>query len=109
MRDMVGFTLRKAGFEVVEAEDGQKALEKLQQTTVDLVITDINMPNMDGITLVSRLRALGAFRSTPILILTTEGGEDKKAQGARGWCTGWIVKPFAPDKLLQVVNKVCPL
>jgi two-component system, chemotaxis family, chemotaxis protein CheY len=109
MRDMVGFTLRKAGFEVVEAEDGQKALEKLQQTTVDLVITDINMPNMDGITLVSRLRALGAFRSTPILILTTEGGEDKKAQGRAAGATGWIVKPFAPDKLLQVVNKVCPL
>ncbi len=109
MRDMVGFTLRKAGFEVLEAEDGQKALEKLQQTTVDLVITDINMPNMDGITLVSRLRALGAFRSTPILILTTEGGEDKKAQGRAAGATGWIVKPFAPDKLLQVVNKVCPL
>lgn len=109
MRDMVGFTLRKAGFEVVEAEDGQRALEKLQQTPVDLVITDINMPNMDGITLVSRLRALGAFRSTPILILTTEGGEDKKAQGRAAGATGWIVKPFAPDKLLQVVNKVCPL
>lgn len=109
MRDMVGFTLRKAGFEVLEAEDGQKALEKLQQSPVDLVITDINMPNMDGITLVSQLRALGAFKSTPILILTTEGGDDKKAQGRAAGATGWIVKPFAPDKLLQVVNKVCPL
>lgn len=108
MRDMVGFTLRKAGFDVVEAEDGQRALSLLEKTRVDLVITDINMPNMDGITLVGRLRALAAFRSTPILILTTEGGEEKKAQGRAAGATGWIVKPFEPDKLLQVVNKVCP-
>lgn len=109
MRDMVGFTLRKAGFEVLEAEDGQKALDQLEKAAVDLVITDINMPNMDGITLVSRLRRLGAFKSTPILILTTEGGDDKKAEGRAAGATGWIVKPFAPDKLLQVVSKVCPI
>lgn len=108
MRDMVSFTLRKAGFEVLEAEDGQDALAKLEKTPVDLVITDINMPRMDGITLVTRLRALPAFRSTPILILTTEGGDDKKAQGRNAGATGWIVKPFAPEKLVQVVNKVCP-
>lgn len=108
MRDMVGFTLRKAGFDVLEAEDGQRALSVLEKTKVDLVITDINMPNMDGITLVGRLRALAAFRSTPILILTTEGGDDKKAQGRAAGATGWIVKPFEPEKLLQVVNKVCP-
>lgn len=108
MRDMVSFTLRKAGFDVLEAEDGQDALTKLEKTPVDLVITDINMPRMDGITLVTRLRALQAFRSTPILILTTEGGDDKKAQGRSAGATGWIVKPFAPEKLVQVVNKVCP-
>lgn len=108
MRDMVSFTLKKAGFDVLEAEDGQDALVKLEKTSVDLVITDINMPRMDGITLVTRLRALPAFRSTPILILTTEGGEDKKAQGRTAGATGWIVKPFAPEKLIQVVNKVCP-
>lgn len=108
MRDMVGFTLRKAGFDVIEAEDGQRALAVLEKSPVDLVITDINMPNMDGITLVGRLRGLPAFRSTPILILTTEGGEDKKAQGRAAGATGWIVKPFEPEKLLQVVNKVCP-
>jgi two-component system chemotaxis response regulator CheY len=108
MRDMVSFTLRKAGFQVLEAEDGQKALAMLEKSPVDLVITDINMPNMDGITLVTRLRGLGSFRSTPILILTTEGGDDKKAQGRAAGATGWIVKPFAPEKLLSVVNKVCP-
>jgi two-component system chemotaxis response regulator CheY len=108
MRDMVGFTLRKAGFDVIEAEDGQRALAVLEKSPVDLVITDVNMPNMDGITLVGRLRGLPAFRSTPILILTTEGGEDKKAQGRAAGATGWIVKPFEPEKLLQVVNKVCP-
>jgi len=108
MRDMVSYTLKSAGFEVVEAEDGVGALALLASTTVDLVITDINMPKMDGVTLVKELRGRSAFKSTPILILTTEGGEDKKAQGRAAGATGWIVKPFAPDKLLQVVNKVCP-
>ncbi|CAN1558113.1 CheY FOG, CheY-like receiver [Rhabdaerophilaceae bacterium] len=108
MRDMVTFTLKKAGFNVVEAEDGKLALDYLSKTPVDLVITDINMPNMDGITLVTRLRGLPAFRSVPILILTTEGGGDKKAEGRAAGATGWIVKPFSPDKLLQVVDKVCP-
>ncbi len=109
MREMVGFTLKGAGYEVVEAEDGVRALAVLAGTKVDLVITDINMPNMDGITLDRQLRAKPNFMSTPILILTTEGGEDKKAAGRQAGATGWIVKPFAPEKLLQVVNKVCPL
>jgi two-component system, chemotaxis family, chemotaxis protein CheY len=108
MREMVGFTLRGAGYEVVEAEDGVHALSVLSGTKVDLVITDINMPNMDGVTLVKQLRAKPTFMSRPILILTTEGGDDKKAAGRAAAATGWIVKPFAPDKLLQVVGKVCP-
>jgi two-component system chemotaxis response regulator CheY len=108
MRDMVGFTLRGAGFEVLEAEDGVRALSVLSTNSVDLIITDINMPNMDGVTLVKQLRAKPNFKSTPILILTTEGGDAKKAEGRAAGATGWIVKPFAPDKLLQVVNKVCP-
>jgi len=107
MRDMVGFTLRGAGFQVLEAEDGAKALSLLGNARVDLVITDINMPIMDGITLVKQLRQKPNYRSTPILILTTEGGDDKKAEGRAAGATGWIVKPFAPDKLLQVVNKFC--
>jgi two-component system, chemotaxis family, chemotaxis protein CheY len=108
MRDMVSYTLKSAGFEVLEAEDGAKALAVLEKTPVDLVITDVNMPVMDGVTLVRRLRALAHFRATPILILTTEGGDDKKSQGRAAGATGWIVKPFAPDKLLQVISKVCP-
>ncbi len=108
MRDMVAFTLKGAGFDVVEAEDGVKALALLGSTAVDAIITDINMPNMDGVTLVKQLRAQAKFKSTPILILTTEGGEDKKQAGKDAGATGWIVKPFAPDKLLQVINKVCP-
>ncbi len=105
---MVGFTLRNAGYEVLEAEDGVRALSVLSSASVDLIITDINMPNMDGVTLVKQLRAKPNFKSTPILILTTEGGESKKAEGRAAGATGWILKPFAPDKLLQVVNKVCP-
>ncbi|MCA0406753.1 MAG: response regulator [Proteobacteria bacterium] len=108
MRDMVSYTLKSAGFEVLEAEDGAKALTVLEKTPVDLVITDVNMPNMDGVTLVRKLRAIDHFRATPILILTTEGGDDKKSQGRAAGATGWIVKPFAPDKLLQVISKVCP-
>jgi two-component system chemotaxis response regulator CheY len=108
MRDMVSFTLKGAGFEVLEAEDGVRALSVLSSNAVDLVITDINMPNMDGVTLTKQLRAKPNFKSTPILILTTEGGEEKKAEGRAAGATGWIVKPFAPDKLLQVVKKVCP-
>ncbi len=108
MRDMVSFTLKSAGFDVVEAEDGAKALDLLAATAVDAIITDINMPNMDGVTLVKRLRAQPKFKATPILILTTEGSDDKKAQGRNAGATGWIVKPFAPEKLLQVLNKVCP-
>jgi two-component system, chemotaxis family, chemotaxis protein CheY len=107
MRDMIGFTLRGAGFDVVEAEDGVKALSAVANTSVDLVITDVNMPNMDGITLVKQLRGKANFKSTPILILTTEGGDDKKAEGRAAGASGWIVKPFVPDKLLQVVNKFC--
>ena len=108
MRDMVSFTLKSAGFDVVEAEDGAKALDVLARTAVDAIITDINMPNMDGVTLVRRLRAQQKFKATPILILTTEGGDDKKAQGRSAGATGWIMKPFVPEKLLQVLNKVCP-
>ncbi len=108
MRDMVGFTLRGAGFEVVEAEDGVKALSLLDKTSVDLIITDINMPNMDGVTLTRNIRSRPSHKSTPVLILTTEGGDAKKADGRAAGATGWIVKPFAPDKLLQVVQKVCP-
>ena len=108
MRQMVSFTLKSAGYNVVEAVDGQDALEKASSRSFDLVLTDQNMPRMDGISLTKKLRESPQFKTTPILILTTEGGDDKKAQGRAAGATGWIVKPFEPEKLLQVVNKVCP-
>lgn len=108
MRDMVSFTLKGAGFDVLEAVDGQDALSKVLGKRIDVVITDINMPNMDGITLVKELRGQPDFKSTPILMLTTESDDGKRNEGRAAGATGWIVKPFDPDKLLQVVNKVCP-
>jgi len=108
MRDMVSFTLKGAGYEVIEAHDGKMALERLAGIKVDLVITDVNMPNMDGITLCKHLRADPVHRVTPILVLTTEGDASKKNEGRAAGATGWIVKPFEPDKLVQVVQKVCP-
>lgn len=109
MRDMVSFTLSGAGFEVTEAEDGVLALESLKDNTrFDLVITDLNMPNMDGFGLIENLRANAAYKYTPILMLTTESDAQKKERGKLAGATGWIVKPFNPEKLVQVVNKVCP-
>jgi two-component system chemotaxis response regulator CheY len=106
MRQMVEFTLKEAGHQVVAAEDGRAALELAKGMTADLVITDINMPNMDGITLIRELRALPAFKFTPILTLTTESTTEKKMEGKDAGATGWIVKPFNPEKLLATVNKV---
>lgn len=108
MRDMVSFTLKGAGFTVREAADGKLGLDELKRGPVDLIITDLNMPNMDGIGLIKAVRADPAHKSTPILILTTESDDAKKTEGRSAGATGWIVKPFDPDKLVQVVNKVCP-
>lgn len=106
MREMVSFTLREAGHDVSEAEDGVEALEFAKKTPVNLVITDVNMPNMDGITLTSELRTLDDYKFIPILILTTETGTAKKEQGKVAGATGWIEKPFDPDHLLATVNRV---
>jgi two-component system chemotaxis response regulator CheY len=108
MRDMLSFTLKQAGYTVVEANDGQDALTKSKGQAFDLVITDVNMPGMDGIALVKELRKTGNYRTTPILVLTTESDREKKDEGRRAGATGWIVKPFNPEKLLQTVKKVCP-
>lgn len=108
MRDMMTFTLKGAGHDVIEAEDGAAALEALGSASVDLVITDVNMPRMDGLTLVEKLRGLTHMKSVPILILTTESDEDLRARGRAAGATGWIVKPFNPSKLLSIVDKVCP-
>jgi two-component system, chemotaxis family, chemotaxis protein CheY len=106
MRRLVGYTLRGAGHEVLEAEDGEDALRVLGTERVDLVITDVNMPKMDGIELVRRLRALPEFKATPILLLTTESDPEKKKQGKEAGATGWITKPFQPDQLVAAVTKV---
>ncbi|HQT79355.1 MAG: response regulator [Rhodospirillales bacterium 20-64-7] len=108
MRDMVAFTLRKAGYEISEAEDGKKALAVLATGSFDLIITDLNMPVMDGITLIKTVRTGARQRSIPILILTTEVDATKKAEGKAAGATGWLVKPFSPEKLVEVVQRVCP-
>ncbi len=108
MRQMVSFTLRQGGFEVIEAEHGQDALNKLQGTAVDLMITDLNMPVMDGIALIQNARKLPAMKTKPILMLTTEGLASRKEQGKAAGATGWIVKPFDPDKLLLTIARVLP-
>ena len=106
IRKMLVVTLKGAGYEVIEAADGQEALEKAKVTTVDLVLTDQNMPRMDGLTLIRNLRAMPAYRSVPILMLTTESGDAMKMQGKAAGATGWMVKPLGPQKLLEVMKKV---
>lgn len=106
VRQMVGFTLKAQGYEVIEASDGKDALLKLGKQKVDMLITDLNMPNLDGIGLIKGARALPACKFIPIIMLTTESQESKKQEGKAAGATGWIVKPFNPEQLLAVVRKV---
>ena len=106
IRRMISFTLRSAGHEVIEACDGMEALNQLKLRAVDLVISDINMPRMDGIELTRQLRALDRHKSTPILLLTTESDPAMKAKGKQAGATGWLVKPFQQDQLLGVVATI---
>ena len=106
IRQMVGFTLKRAGFEVLEAVDGKDAISQLDTTTIDMMITDLNMPNMDGIELIKELRTKPQYKFIPIVMLTTESQDEKKQEGKAAGATGWIVKPFKPDQLLAVINKV---
>jgi two-component system, chemotaxis family, chemotaxis protein CheY len=111
MRQMVAFTLTNAGFTVIEAEDGKDAVNKVKaagQVKLDIVVTDLNMPEMDGITLIKELRKLSTFKFTPILMLTTEAAMEKKQEGKEAGATGWIVKPFNPEVLLKTIAKVLP-
>jgi two-component system chemotaxis response regulator CheY len=107
MRDMVAFTLSSAGFQVSQAEDGKKALVLLATNPVDVLITDLNMPVMDGVALIRAVRSDPKWRRLPILMLTTESDANKKAEGKNAGATGWLVKPFNPEKLVEVVNRVC--
>jgi two-component system chemotaxis response regulator CheY len=106
MRQMVSFTLKSAGYHVVEAVDGQDAWEKSGSRDFDLVLTDQNMPRMDGLGLTRRLRENPRFKTTPILILTTESSDQMKQAGRGAGATGWMVKPFDPVKLIEVIRKV---
>jgi two-component system, chemotaxis family, chemotaxis protein CheY len=106
MRKMVHFTLAGAGYEVVQAVDGVEALEYARDHSVDVVLTDVNMPRMDGISLVKELRALPSYRFTPMLVLTTESSQEKKLEGKQAGATGWIVKPFNPEQLLATIARV---
>lgn len=106
MRAMVSFTLKSQGYHVEEAVDGVDGLNKAKAGAFDLIISDVNMPNMNGIEFISHVRKLDKFKFTPILMLTTESGLDKKQEGKAAGATGWIVKPFDPQKLTAVVAKV---
>lgn len=106
MRQMVSMSLKSAGHDVTEAEDGLHALGIAKTTQFDLVVTDINMPNMNGIELITALRAMPNYKFTPILCLTTESSGDMKTKGKDAGATGWIVKPFSPEKLLSVIGRV---
>ncbi len=106
MRQMVAFALSAGGYTVREAEDGEVALEMAKTTRFDAVVTDVNMPRMDGIELIRRLRQLPEYKFTPLLMLTTESAGDKKQEGRAAGATGWLVKPFDPEQLLATVRKV---
>jgi two-component system chemotaxis response regulator CheY len=106
IRQMVSFTLKDAGYEVVEAVDGKDALNKLNGAKVNMLITDLNMPNMDGLELIEQVRAKPEFKFIPIIMLTTESQAEKKQEGKAAGATGWIVKPFKPEQLIAVIKKV---
>jgi two-component system chemotaxis response regulator CheY len=108
MRRMVAHVLGSAGYTVLEAGDGEEALSVATTQRVDAVLTDQNMPNMDGISLVKRLRALDGYATTPIMLLTTESSEEMKRKGREAGATGWMVKPFDPERLLEVFARILP-
>ncbi len=106
LRQVVNIALKGAGYEVIEAGDGKEALDKLNGQKVHLVISDVNMPRMDGITLVKNVKQLAAYKFTPIIMLTTESQEDKRLAGKEAGAKAWVVKPFQPAQLLDAVSKL---
>lgn len=106
MREMVAFKLEENGHQVVQAENGEEGLKQALAQQFDLVISDVNMPIMDGFTMVAKIREQEQYKFTPILMLTTESGAEHKQKGKAAGATGWIVKPFDPDKFIQLVGKV---
>ncbi|QEW08410.1 response regulator [Nitrincola iocasae] len=106
IRQVVAITLKGAGYDVVEACDGKDALSKLDGRKIHLIISDVNMPNMDGITFVKQMKILPAYKFTPVIMLTTEAGADKKAEGQSAGAKAWVVKPFQPTQMLTAVSKL---
>lgn len=107
VRQMVSFTIKNCGYTVVEAQDGQDAYTKMSSTgQVSMIITDLNMPNMDGIELIKKVRLHPSYKFVPIIMLTTESQETRKVEGKQAGATGWIIKPFKPEQLMAVVKKV---
>ncbi|MCJ7603210.1 MAG: response regulator [Desulfobulbaceae bacterium] len=106
VRQMVAFTLKQNGYDVIEAVDGQNALTKLAAQKVDMLLTDLNMPNLDGIGVIKGVRSGGLNKFIPIIMLTTESQDSRKAEGKAAGATGWIVKPFKPEQLIAVIRKV---
>ena len=106
VRQMVAFTLKQNGYEVIEAVDGSDALTKLKAKKVDMLITDLNMPKLDGIGLIKGVRSSALNKFIPIVMLTTESQDSKKSEGKAAGATGWIVKPFKPEQLIAVIKKV---
>lgn len=105
MRQLVTFALKDAGHEVIAAENGKDAIAKLGGAKIDMIITDLNMPEMDGITMIKQLRGMPNYKFTPIVMLTTESQDGKQAEGKAAGASGWIVKPFKPEQLMEVVGK----
>jgi len=105
MRQMIAFTLQNAGYQVIEAVDGADAIERLARSTVQMLITDLNMPNVDGIELIRRVRALPQYKYLPILMVTTESEETKKQEGRAAGASGWIIKPFRAEQLVAVAKR----
>ena len=106
VREVVGLTLRGAGYDVIDGRDGKDALGKLTGQKVNLIISDVNMPNMDGISFLKAVKGMPAYRFTPVIMLTTESADEKKREGQAAGAKAWVVKPFKPDVLLNAVQKL---
>ena len=107
MREVVGIALRSAGYAVLEGKDGKDALSKLTGQKVHLIISDVNMPNMDGIEFLKAVKQMGSYKFTPIIMLTTESAEAKKREGQAAGARAWVVKPFQPEQLVNAVQRLC--
>lgn len=106
IRQVVGMTLKNAGYDIIEGVDGKDALTKLDGRKVHLIISDVNMPNMDGITFLKNVKTLASYKFTPVIMLTTEAGDAKKSEGQAAGAKAWVVKPFQPAQMLTAVSKL---